>query len=218
MKVIIVGVGSVGRELAEQLERQKNNELVLIDSSEERCEELADKMDALVLHGDGTDPEILQKAQISEADALVAITGGDALNTVIAMLGHRYEVKNIIVRLKGVGLRSACQEIGVRKIIAPKIAAAAEILSTLYGPERVDFSILARQGLRLIEFGVGKFEGDKLGEVELPDGAHIVAVLKDDEIQIPRSSIKLQTEDQLLILVENEKVHQKIKAMLSSEN
>lgn len=146
MKIIIVGIGDVGLELVEQLIKQEDNELVLIDTDEEHCDELAEKTDALVLQGDGTDPEILKKAQISEADALVATTGSDPLNTVIAMLGSRFEVEKIIVRLKGLGLRSACQEIGVSKIISPQIAAAAEILSTLYGPERVDFSLLARRG------------------------------------------------------------------------
>lgn len=81
MRVVIVGLGDIGRELAENLARRRNNELILIDADEKRCERLAGEIDALVLHGDGTDPEILKKAKLEEADALVATTHSDAINT-----------------------------------------------------------------------------------------------------------------------------------------
>ncbi len=217
MRVVIVGVGDIGLELAHYLARREKNELVLVDVDEKRCDELAAEMDALVLNGDGTNPEILKKAQLSEADALIATTGSDPLNTVIAMLGHNLKVDKIIVKLNGVGLRSACQAIGVRKIIAPKISAAAEILSAIYGFDRVNFSMVARGGLRLVEMAAGKGAGKHLSDISLPDGAHFVALMREDSILIPRSGVKLKDDDQLLILVENEDVLNKVKDVLVEE-
>jgi len=215
VRVVIIGVGDIGHELAENLTHRGNVELVLIDADENRCEELAGELDALVLQGDGSDPEILKKARVAEADALVATTGSDAMNTVTAMLGHRMGVQNIIVKLNGVGLRAACQEIGVNKIIAPKISAAAEILATLYGFDRLDFSLVVRGGLRLVELSAEGVRDKRIAELELPDGALVVAILRGDEVLVPRGQMKLEEGDVLLVLVESGGVLEKVKKLLS---
>ena len=216
MKVVIVGAGDIGRELAENLVRRGNKELVLIDVDEKRCEVLAGAIDALVLKGDGTHPEILRKAGLEEADALVATTGSDAINTVIAMLGHRFGVKKMIVKLNEVGLRAACQEIGVSRIIAPKIAAAAEILLTLYGLDRIDFSLVVRGGLRLVELEVNEAHDDQLlSELDIPDGALIVAILRDEQAFLPRVRTKLQKNDVLLVLIENDATLARLKKLFT---
>src|SRR3970282_1833488 len=80
VRVIIVGAGAIGRVLAENLTQRPDNEVVLIDTDKERCEEVSGQLDALVLHGDGTHPEILEKARVREADALVATPGSEALH------------------------------------------------------------------------------------------------------------------------------------------
>lgn len=214
MRVVVVGMGDIGKQLVEDLSRGEQNEVVVIDRDEKRCEQLAKDLDALILQGDGTDPEILKKAGIAEADALVATTDSDAINTVIAMLGHRFNVKKIIVKLTGVGLRAACQEIGVSKIIAPTIAAAAEILATLYGFGGPDFSLLASGGLRLVELGVGKGAGKRLSEIELPDGAQVVALLRGDQAVILRQREKVEENDVLVVLLDSESVLEKVKKTL----
>jgi len=214
MKIVVVGIGDIGRNLIETLCRHGHNELVLIDIDEKRCEELAAEFDALVLHGDGTNPELLEKARLSEADALVATTSSDAINTVIAMLGHRMRMGKIIVKLNDVGLRAACQEIGVSKIVAPKISAAAEIVSSLHGFDRLDFSLVVRGGLHLVEMGAGAVSGRQLADLGLPEGILIVAVLRGDAVLIPRGKTMLDENDVLLILVDSEKSLKKVRSIL----
>jgi len=219
MRVVIVGVGDIGRELAENLIRRGGNEVVLVDSDGERCEQLAAELDALVLHGDGTDPELLKKARVAEADALIATTGSDAINTVIAMLGSRLGVENIVVKLNDVGLRAACREIGVKKIIAPKIAAAAEIFASLYGFDRLDLSLAVRGGLRLTEVELppdAGAVGQTLEELELPRGALVVAVLRErgERALVPRGDTRLQAGDVLLVLGEHEDTLAKVREAL----
>lgn len=215
VRIVIVGVGDIGRNLADTLSRHEKNELVLVDIDEKRCEQLAADVDALVLHGDGTDPQILKKARLAEADALVAATGSDALNTVTAMLGHRLGVQKIIVKLNDVGLRAACQEIGVTKIIAPKISAAAEILASLHGFGRLDFSLVVRGGLRMVEMDVGQARGKRLSELAMPDGILVVAVLRGDQVIVPRGGTKLEEGDVLMVLVESETLLDKLRKILS---
>ena len=214
MKIVIVGVGDIGRKVADALQKRVGTELVLIDSDEKHCEHLANEVDAMVLYGDGTDPDILKKARLSEADALVATTSSDALNTVIAMLGHRLGVPKIIVKLNDVGLRAACQEIGVSKVIAPKISAAAEILSVLSGLDRLDFSLVVQGGLHLMEIGVGEAHGKSMDELELPEGMLAVAILRDKQVLVPRGRTKLEENDVFLILLENAQMESKLRKIL----
>ena len=215
MRVIIVGAGDIGRELAKNLVRRGNHELIIIDLDENRCARLAGEIDALVLQGDGTHPEMLQKARVMEADALVATTGSDAINTVIVMLGHRFGVKKIIVKLNDVGLRAACQEIGVSKIIAPKIAASAEILAALHDFDLLDFSLVAHGGLRLAELDASGAHGTTIAEIEKPDNVVIVALIRNGQVGFPLPHTKLQEGDVLLTLVENEAALEKMKKLLA---
>lgn len=214
MKIVIVGLGDIGRQLADILSRWENNELVLIDSEEKTCEQLAADLDALVLCGDGTDPEILRKARLAEAQALVATTGSDPLNTVIAMLGRRIGVEKIVVKLNNVGLRSACQEIGVDKIIAPKISAAAGIASVLHGLDKLDFSAAVRGGLRLVELGAGEARGRQLSSLDVPDGTLIVAVLQAGQMILPRPGLELGEEDSILVLAESDRAVERVRKLL----
>ena len=204
MRVIIVGAGAIGRVLAENLTQRPDNEVVLIDTDRERCEQVSGQLDALVLHGDGTHPEILEKARIREADALVATTGSDALNAVIAMLGHHYAVKKIIVKLEELGLWPACQEIGVSEIIAPKITAASHIMSALYGTSALDLSLITQGGLQLAELPAGEAAGKRVSELELPEGVMILAIVRSGHLHLARGNTKIDEGDVLLTLYEKE--------------
>ena len=204
MRIVIAGVGDIGLRVAKTLAGREDSELILVDADEDRCEELSKKLDALVICGDATDPEILRKAQTGQANALVATTGLDPINTVIAMLGRQLEVPTVIVKLNGAGLRPACEEIGVQKVIAPKIAAAGHIESAVHGLDRIDFSMIARGGLQLVEYMVRELEIDSLADLKVPDGAHIAAVSHGDDVLIPRQGMNLAEDDGLLILLESD--------------
>ena len=204
MRVIIVGIGETGLELAKSLSEKKDHELVLVDSNEERCRQLSEQLDALVVHGDGGNPDILEKAQIKEADALVATTGVDSINTVIAMLGNLMGVEKIIVKLLNVTLQPACRHIGVTGIVTPTVSAAAEIISLLFGFNRVNFSSMASGGLQIDIVDVGGETKSRISELQVPDGAHIVALQREGHMALPRNGTRLRSGDQLLFLIEKQ--------------
>lgn len=204
MRIVVVGAGDVGTDLAEHLGRRRGNELVLVDTDEKVCEHLASELDALVLHGDGASPEILRKAQVKEADALVAATGSDAINTVVAMLGHSIGVKTIIVKLNEPWLRAACIEIGVTAIVTPKISAAAQMLATLYGFHRLDLSLVVHGGMQFLEIPAKSYIGKEVKDIELPSGALSVGVQRGPEMLFPRPDFEFQEGDALLLLAEND--------------
>ena len=217
MRVLITGAGSIGRELATNLLKEEDNEIVFIDTDEKKCDRVSEEFEALVINGDASNPEMLTKAQIDDADALVALTDSDPLNTVIAMLGHRFEVKKIIVKLNDLSLRSACEEIGVDKIVTPKVSAAAEIFSTLFGLERENLSILVKGGLRVVTLAIGNKKINKLEDIDLPEGAHILAVKSNSDVKIPKKGIKLNNKDEIIFLIEDKKILDELKEKLEKD-
>jgi trk system potassium uptake protein TrkA len=216
MKVIIVGLGHVGMELATELVQRGTHDVVLVDIDREICESAVAKLDVLVITGDGTVPEVLVDADVEHADALVAVTGSDALNTVVAMLGRHFDVATIIVKLHGLGLRAACQRIGVTHIVAPALSAAGQILATLSGFDRLDFSVVARGGIRLVEAEVRnpEVDGVSLKELAVPDGMLIVAILRGQRVLLPRGPSELARGDVLLTLVERKEAYDELLALL----
>lgn len=152
MKIIVVGLSPLGRRLADELSGRKGVELVLIDQDEATCQGAADRYDALVLQGDGTDPELLAKAGAAEAQALVAATGSDALNTVVGLLAKQAGTKQVVVVLDDLALRTACQAVGVDRVVSPVWAAASEIRAFLLGEGALDFSVAVSGGARVGAF------------------------------------------------------------------
>ncbi|MBS3786683.1 NAD-binding protein [Candidatus Bipolaricaulota bacterium] len=213
MRVIIAGLGDIGTQLAEDLTVREGFELVLVDQDEEKCESLSGEYDALVLHGDGTEPELLESAGARQADALIATTDSDALNMVIAVLGKKFDVPRVVAKLNKTSLRTTAQELGVDHVISPKVSAGTEITSLLHGYDILDFSLLVQGGARLVEISPGGLAGKKIKDIDLPGGTLITSVLREGVAIIPRGSTKLNEDDILIIITENEKKEDDIKEL-----
>ncbi len=211
MRVIIAGLGDVGTQLAEDLTNQQGFELVLIDQDEEKCEDLSGEFDALVLNGDGTEPEILESAGAKEADALIATTESDAFNMVIAVLGKKFSVPKVVAKLNRTSLRTTARELGVDYVVSPKLSAATEIVSLLHGYDVLDFSLLVQGGASLVEITPGDMAGKLVSEVDLPEGTLITSVFREGVAIVPRGNTELKENDILVILTENEKKEERIK-------
>lgn len=213
MRVIIAGLGSIGTDLADLLIREGTHQLVLVDENHELCQDAASNFDALVLEGDGTDPDVLRRAEAEQADVLVVTTDSDAYNTVIAMLGKQFGVPRIIVKLVDIGLRSACNEIGVDAIVSPNISAANDMLSMIHGRGGMDFSFAISRGARLGEFSVDAAQVAKLAEVALPKGTLIAAIIRQDKAIVPEAKATLQAGDTVIIVAQDDKRLEKVKEL-----
>jgi len=205
MKIVVVGLGPLGRRLADELSGKRGVELVLLDRDEVTCKAAADKYDALVLQGDGTSPELLSKAGAQEAHALVAATGSDALNTVIGLLAKQAGTKEVVVVLNDLALRTACQAIGVDKVVSPVLAAASEIQAHVLGKRELDFSVAVSSGARVAELTPGPFSGKKLGEIPIPKGVAIPVILREGKAVVPEAGTPLRQEDVLVVVAEDDR-------------
>ena len=90
MYVIIVGAGRVGLNLAQSLIREGLN-VTIIENDSTISEEVAEQINAMVIHGDATSVQVLEDADITDADVFVAATGHDTVNLLTSVLSQNYD-------------------------------------------------------------------------------------------------------------------------------
>ena len=96
MKIIIVGAGLTGTELAKKLISEKHD-VVIIDNDEDTARHVSNRLDCMVIHSDGNSLETLEEAGIAKADALILLTHSDEINIITCSLVEALypEVKKI---------------------------------------------------------------------------------------------------------------------------
>lgn len=98
MRVVCIGAGQVGRYIGQLLVNHHHD--VLLIESRDNSIEMAKKMNLNVLVGDATDPNVLDEAQLSESDVVLAVTGSDVTNLIVSTLAkYEYSVKKVIGRV-----------------------------------------------------------------------------------------------------------------------
>ncbi len=124
MQIVIVGAGTVGYELAIQLQKQ-GHDVALIEQKRERVLEIAEKLDILVVPGSGSSPSALEAAGIRDAEMILAVTSEDEVNILACGLAARYGVPQRIARVRNPELTAAegkmvLDGFGVTRFINPE--------------------------------------------------------------------------------------------------
>ncbi len=88
MRVIIIGVGDVGRHIAETLSNERHN-VTVVDGDPERISSAQRELDVLAIVGNGASPRFLEGAGVGDADLLCAVTQSDEVNLIAALAGHQ---------------------------------------------------------------------------------------------------------------------------------
>ncbi len=99
MQIVIVGAGTVGFDLAMQLQKAKHD-VSLVEKNAARCAEVAEKLDILVVQGTGTSPRALAEAGLREAEMVLAVTSNDDVNILVCSLARQWNVANRIARIR----------------------------------------------------------------------------------------------------------------------
>ena len=211
MKIVIVGAGEVGSYLAERLTKE-NHHVVVIEQDPERAQHVEQHIDALVITGSGSHPDVMAAARIQNADLLVAVTTDDEANLVSCMLARQAGVGRTIARIEAAALRApAAQELlraaGADVVIDPDEETAVEILHLLDYPGASEINMLADDRVTVIGAVLGpdsELVGRPLSESFAPYGPKwdflIGAVSRGDRTIIPRKDMVLQQGDVVRIV------------------
>jgi len=126
MRVIIVGGGEIARKMALRLSGEKKD-VVVIEKDPEKAESLAKQLDALVIHGDGTEKEILMDADAEKCDVFFAISDDDKTNLLAAGAAKALGIEAVVAAANRPENENAFRKAGVKVVsIADCIAKALQ--------------------------------------------------------------------------------------------
>ena len=205
MKIIIVGGGNVGKNLAQILSRQKHD-ITLVESNDEFAKEIASSTDVLVIKGDGTNIEILEDAQIKKADAIVAATQDDKTNLMICEIAKSIPVPRVIGRVNSPGNEELFVKLGINSIIPVTQMAVTAISNTLRGAGERVIAEISDGKVQIMEFVIQQgskldgFEGNQI------NGSIIGSIYRDGTVIIADKNAKLEGGDVISVIVKSEKI------------
>ena len=135
MNIVIAGAGSVGTHLAKMLSRQEHN-IMLIDTNQEKLEELESQLDILSVVASCTSIGALKDAEVGKCDLYIAVNPQEELNITSAILAKKLGAKQTIARVNNSEYLETEQteylkSIGIDSLIYPERLAAEEIVGSL---------------------------------------------------------------------------------------
>lgn len=208
MRVLIIGGGKVGRALAERLADRGEN-VVLIEQDQEVVQ-TARNMGFTVHHGDGADTSVLRSAGAANAKFVVAATGDDDVNLLVAQLANsKFDPESVLARANNPDNVEAFEELGVRTI-SSTIATAQALDNYIERPSMSNWmGEIGRSGdVQEVEVTAERLIGRTIREVgpELPDGCLVTLVSRNGDTTVPNAEYTLQEGDRITIIGEREAV------------
>jgi len=216
--VFLGGGGRISYYLAQELTKS-NITVKIIERNRESARNIAELLpDAVVLHGDVTDHELLQEEGLASADAFVALTGLDEGNVLSALFAKRQNVSKVIAKVNNDGLVSLVKDTALDSVISPKSLATNQILryvrareaSADHGRIRGLYKI-ADGSIEVLEFNASD-ENRNLLNIPLKDlktKKHllIACLVRNGKAIIPGGADTIQAGDVVLVVTEQHRMN-----------
>jgi len=203
MYIVVVGAGKVGYFLARRL-CLGTHTICVVEKDKTICEEIAKELEAVVINGDGCDPEVLEEAGAGRADVLAAVTGEDEDNLIICQLAKaKFNVHRTVARVNNPDNEKIFSALGI-DVPVDSTRIIAKIVE-----EEVSFSDL----VNLMSFKRGKLAivrvdlpedspviNKEIKDVQLPADSVLVSVVRGEEVIVPKGSTMLKPGDDVIAI------------------
>jgi trk system potassium uptake protein TrkA len=196
MRVTLVGGGKVGSFLAREL-HEAGHVVTVIEEAHSHAQALSDESKVLVLEGDGTDVNLLNAADTSRADWVLAVTGLDEVNLVACQLAITLGARHVLARLNNPLNRPTFEALQI------PVVAVTDVMATLISrevevPEFRHVTLLGRGEISVYEVDIpDHFDARPVAEVRLPRESLLIAVVSEKEVRVPTATTQLQPGDQV---------------------
>ena len=154
MKIVIVGGGKIGTELATQLTREEHD-VILIDNSRDAIRRIGNSLDMMFVYGNGGSLDVQRKAEVNESDLLIAVTSSDELNMIACMLARKLGCSNTIARVRNPEYSEQLyllkDEMSLSMTVNPEWTAASEIFRLMQLPAFLKRTAFAKGRVEIVE-------------------------------------------------------------------
>ena len=207
--IMIVGGNKIGYYLADELSEKKYN-IKLIESNKEKAEELAEDLSRVtVIHGNGTQHDLLLEEGIEAMDAFIALTDTDEENMIVSMFANKMNVRKTITKIKSDDLLGMLDELGINNSVSPKDIVANRIISYIraiantMGSNVLSLYRLANSQIEALEFYAKTQESfyDKpLKELRIKKNCLISCIIRHNEVIIPGGNDCIKLGDNIIVV------------------
>ncbi|MDE2995347.1 MAG: Trk system potassium transporter TrkA [Bacteroidota bacterium] len=203
--IMILGGTDIGAKVAYQLSQEKTKRVKLIESNRERAEHLAEHLGScMIIHGEGTDIDLLVKEGLSEMDAFVAVTADEESNLVTCLLAKHLQVRKTVALLSNGAYIPISQSIGLDAAVNTKLAVSREVMRFLRGKHVKSVATVHGLDAEILEIEAhakSTITRDNLMNLKLPKGILIAAVLKGEAIEIATGLTQIEAGDRAYVFV-----------------
>ena len=216
MKIIIIGAGEIGYDLASVLSKEKHD-VIILDRDKESLSKASESLDVLCKEGNATSANDLNKAGVSEADIVISVTSVDEVNMIASMISKKLGAKMVIARVRNDEFSHRdsplkATDLGIDVMINPELSAAQEIAQLLKRSAASDVINLADDLMQLVGIRLDR-NAPLIGKTLIEYASEneditfrVVAIARRGRTLMPRGPMKLQTFDQIFILAKTEDI------------
>ncbi len=209
MRIILIGAGKVGHNLADSLTREEHD-VTIIDNNDEVIERCQDSLDVMCIRGNGANAKTLMDAGVDKADIVIASTAGDETNMLCCLIAKRLGAKYTIARIRDPEFNESQMllqnEMGIDVAINPERATALEISKLLRYPFAGSIESFARGQVEMVEFRAQPEDiivGVPMKDIAstIPNIPHVLYAMveRNGEVIIPGGDFYIQAGDKIHI-------------------
>ncbi len=221
-KVIIAGGGNIGFRLARLLE--KHYQVKLIERDAERARRVSERLDGtIVLHGDAQDEELLIEENIDSTDVFAAVTNSEEANVLSAMLAKRLGARKVLALINRPTYGELMENRSIDIAVSPQTVTIGSLLAHVRKGDVVRVHSLRRGSAEALETVVhgtrekSRVVGRRIEELDLPNGAVIVALVRSERVMIAHHDTQIETEDHIIMFLSDRRQIDAVQRLFATE-
>ena len=218
-KILVVGGGNIGFNLAKNLEESENNEtrVKIVEKNKDRAEFLANQLNnTIIINGDGLDEEILTEANLEEAETVLALTNDDEDNLMVSVLVEKFtkdkkefDAKRTMALINKPNYSLLQSSLKIDDLIDPRMTTVSSILKHIHKGTIENAYTISNGEYEVIEAEIietSELISKDLKNSNLPNEIRIGAILRENKVIIPRSNFKFKKEDRVVFIAQKDSI------------
>jgi trk system potassium uptake protein TrkA len=200
---MILGGTQIGARVAAILSGERGMRVKLIESDRPVAEDLAAELPGvLVIHGEGSDVDLLATEGIMDMDAFIAVKNDEASNLVTCLIAKHLGVNKTVALLSTAAYLPISQRIGIDSAVNKKRSVAAEVLRFLRGKHVLSLATVPGLDVEVLELEASersRISKGPLAEIKMPDGILIGAVVRTSDVEVATGSTQVRAGDRVIV-------------------
>ena len=204
-KILIIGAGNIGLDLAKSLEDHPSNPRIkIIEKNDERAQYVANELnEAMVIKGDGLDENILKEVNLEEIDTVLCITDDDEVNLMSALLCKKKGIKRVIAIANSHNYSLLQSSLKIDDIVDPRMTTVSTILKHVHKGKIDSVFTLDDGEYEIIEAKIlenSELVNKSIEKSSLPEGIKIGLIARDKNIIVPNKKFEFKLNDRVILL------------------